>query len=52
MTNNDNINAPDPSIEIVAANPITKDSVVSKEVKVKAHYGGTKMAHCDSQFLV
>jgi hypothetical protein len=36
MPNDENIDALDPSIEIVATNPITKDLVVSKEVKVKA----------------
>jgi hypothetical protein len=37
MPNDENIDAPNPFVEIVVANPITKDLAVSKEVRVKTH---------------
>jgi hypothetical protein len=37
MPNDENIDALDPYVEIVVANPITKDLVVSKEVNKHVH---------------
>jgi hypothetical protein len=37
MPNDENTNAPDPSVEIATANSITKELVVSKEVNKHVH---------------